>query len=80
LEVFEVECSETKHPQEVDMPYVSIRLAGTLNREQKEEMCAGVTRVIAQVTGKPEDSILIFVDEEQHDNIAKGGKLLKKPE
>jgi 4-oxalocrotonate tautomerase len=61
------------------MPYVSIRLAGSLSREQKEEMCTGVTRVIAQVTRKPEDSILIFVDEVQHENIAQGGKLLKKP-
>ncbi|HCC53837.1 MAG TPA: 4-oxalocrotonate tautomerase [Desulfobulbaceae bacterium] len=61
------------------MPYVSIRLAGKLSREQKEKMCAGVTRVIAEVTQKPEDSILIFVDEEQHDNIAQGGKLLEKP-
>ncbi|MBU1404033.1 MAG: tautomerase family protein [Proteobacteria bacterium] len=61
------------------MPYVNIRLAGTLTREQKEKMCAGVTTVIAEVTNKPEDSILIFVDEDQHENIAKGGKLLIKP-
>jgi 4-oxalocrotonate tautomerase len=61
------------------MPYVNIRLAGSLSREQKEEMCAGVTRVIAEVTRKPEDSILIFVDEVDHDNIAKGGTLLPKP-
>lgn len=61
------------------MPYVNIRLAGSLSREQKEEMCAGVTRVIAEVTQKPEDSILIFVDEVDHENIAKGGKLLQKP-
>jgi len=61
------------------MPYVNIRLAGSLSRKQKEEMCAGVTRVIAEVTRKPEDSILIFVDEVDHDNIAKGGKLLPKP-
>jgi len=61
------------------MPYVNIRLAGTLSRKQKEEMCAGVTRVISEVTNKPADSILIFVDEDQHENIAKGGKLLEKP-
>jgi 4-oxalocrotonate tautomerase len=42
-------------------------------------MCAGVTKVIVEVTKKPADSILIFVDEVQHDNIASGGKLLKKP-
>jgi 4-oxalocrotonate tautomerase len=61
------------------MPYVSIRVAGTLTREQKEEICAGVTRVIAEVAGKPEDSILIFIDEVVHENIAHGGKLLQKP-
>ena len=41
------------------MPYVSIRVAGKLSREQKEEMSAGVTKVIAEVANKPESSILI---------------------
>lgn len=61
------------------MPYVSIRVAGKLSREQKEEMSAGVTKVIAEVANKPESSILIFIDEVEHENIASGGKLLKKP-
>lgn len=61
------------------MPYVSIRVAGTLTSEQKEEICAGVTKVISEVAGKPKDSILIFIDEVVHENIAHGGKLLQKP-
>ena len=61
------------------MPYVSIRVAGPLSREQKDEMCAGVTKVIAEVANKPESSILIFIDEVEHENIASGGKLLQKP-
>ena len=61
------------------MPYVNIRVAGTLSKKQKEEMCSGVTDVIARVANKPKDSILIFIDEDQHENIAQGGKLLKKP-
>jgi 4-oxalocrotonate tautomerase len=61
------------------MPYVSIRVAGELSPEQKEEMCAGVTKVIAEVANKPESSILIFIDEVEHGNIASGGKLLQKP-
>ncbi len=61
------------------MPYVNIRLAGTLDKQQKEEICSGVTDVIARVANKPKDSILIFIDEDQHENIAKGGKLLQKP-
>jgi 4-oxalocrotonate tautomerase len=58
------------------MPYVSIRLAGKLSRNQKENIAKGVTQVIAEETGKPESSILIFIDEEQAENIAKGGKLI----
>ena len=61
------------------MPYVNIRVAGTLSKKQKEEICSGVTDVIARVANKPKDSILIFIDEDQHENIAQGGKLLKKP-
>jgi 4-oxalocrotonate tautomerase len=61
------------------MPYVNIRLAGKLDKRQKEEICSGVTDVIAKVANKPKDSILIFIDEEQHENIAVGGKLLQQP-
>ncbi len=61
------------------MPYVNIRVAGSLSKEQKAQMCRGVTDVISQVTKKPQDSILIFVDELPHENIAKGGNLLQKP-
>ena len=61
------------------MPYVSIRLAGRINKEQKEDMCNGVTKVICDVTGKPESSVLIFIDECEHENIASGSVLLQKP-
>ena len=61
------------------MPYVNIRLAGTLSKEQKKEICSGVTDVISKVANKPKDSILIFIDEDLHENIAQGGKLLQKP-
>jgi 4-oxalocrotonate tautomerase len=54
-------------------------VAGTLDKQQKEEICSGVTDVIARVANKPKDSILIFIDEDQHENISKGGKLLQKP-
>lgn len=67
------------HDKETDMPYVSIRVAGKLETRQKEEICAGVTEVIAKATGKPAESILVFIDELEHENIAKGGKLLQKP-
>lgn len=61
------------------MPYVNIRVAGNLTREQKAAMCNQVTEAICRTIGKPKDSILIFVDELSHDNIAKSGELLQKP-
>lgn len=60
------------------MPYVNIRVAGALNREQKSEIAAGVTQVIADATGKPKEAVLIFIDELPHENIAKAGVLLEK--
>lgn len=61
------------------MPYVNIRVAGTLGSDQKKEICAGVTEVIARIANKPKESILIFIDEVAHENIASGGIQLQKP-
>ena len=58
------------------MPYVNIRVAGKLSRKQKKKIAKGVTKVIAKEANKPASSILIFIDEEQRENIAKGGILL----
>lgn len=61
------------------MPYVNIRVAGKLNKAQKEKICQGVTEVISREAAKPPESILIFIDEVEHENIAKGGVLLQAP-
>ncbi len=58
------------------MPYVNIRVAGKLSKEQKSNICKGVTDVIAKEAGKPPEAILIFIDEVDHENIAKAGELL----
>ncbi|AGF77009.1 uncharacterized protein, 4-oxalocrotonate tautomerase [Desulfocapsa sulfexigens DSM 10523] len=61
------------------MPYVNIRVAGTLSKDQKSNICKGVTEVIAREAGKPPEAILIFIDEVPHENIAKAGNLLTPP-
>lgn len=61
------------------MPYVNIRVAGTLTREQKAKICRGVTDVISETADKPKNTILIFIDEVPHESIASGGELLQKP-
>lgn len=59
------------------MPYVSIRVAGKLTKEQKQKLAQGVTDVIAETTGKPKEAVLLFIDEESRDSIAKGGVLIE---
>lgn len=59
------------------MPYVSIRVAGKLTKEQKQKLAQGVTDVIAEATGKPKEAVLLFIDEESRDSIAKGGVLIE---
>jgi 4-oxalocrotonate tautomerase len=54
-------------------------VAGKLSKEQKGNICKGVTDVIAKEAGKPPEAILIFIDEVEHENIAKGGTLLQPP-
>ena len=58
------------------MPYINIRVAGTLSKEQKQNISKGVTEVVAREAGKPPESVLIFIDEVERDNVAKAGKLL----
>lgn len=58
------------------MPYVNIRVAGSLTREQKAKISKGVTEVICREANKPPEAVLIFIDEVERDNIAKSGELL----
>lgn len=62
------------------MPYVNIRVAGTLSKEQKAKISKGVTEVISREANKPPEAILIFIDEVERENIAKAGELLDPPE
>lgn len=58
------------------MPYVSIRVAGPLSKEQKQNISKGVTEVIAKEANKPPEAVLIFIDEVDRDNVAKSGNLV----
>jgi 4-oxalocrotonate tautomerase len=61
------------------MPYVNIRVAGNLTKDQKQKIRKGVTEVIAKEANKPPESILIMIDEIPHENIAKSGNILEPP-
>lgn len=61
------------------MPYINIRVAGSLSKEQKANIAKGVTEVVSKEANKPKESVLIFIDEVPRENIAKAGELFDPP-
>ncbi len=60
------------------MPYVNIRVAGQLSKEQKANISRGVTEVISREANKPPEAVLIIIDEVSRENVAKAGKLVSE--
>jgi 4-oxalocrotonate tautomerase len=58
------------------MPYVEVKVAGKLTKEQKEKIAEGITKVLKEVANKPPQSTYIVITEVDRENWAKGGKLL----
>jgi 4-oxalocrotonate tautomerase len=58
------------------MPYVNIRIAGTLTREQKKQIATEITDTLERVALKPKSYTYITFDEVLDENWAVAGKLL----
>jgi 4-oxalocrotonate tautomerase len=58
------------------MPYVNIRLTGTLSREQKALIAAEITDTLERIANKPASYTYITFDELAEENWAIAGKLL----
>ncbi len=58
------------------MPYVNIRVAGTLTREQKQQIATELTDTLERVANKPKSYNYISFDELPDENWAVAGKLL----
>ncbi len=58
------------------MPYVNIRIAGRLNREQKKQISQEITDTLERVAHKPTSYIYIAFDELPDENWAIAGNLL----
>lgn len=58
------------------MPYVNIRIAGTLSREQKSEIAREITALLERVADKPASYTYIAFDELPDENWAIAGQLL----
>ncbi|MCH9639910.1 MAG: 4-oxalocrotonate tautomerase family protein [Betaproteobacteria bacterium] len=62
------------------MPYVNIRIAGTLTRDQKARIAEELADTLERIAEKPKSFTYISFDEIPHENWAIGGNLLGKRE
>jgi len=58
------------------MPYVSVRVAGKLTREQKVEIAKSFSDTLERVAAKPKTSTYVVFDEVDRKNWAQGDRLL----
>lgn len=59
------------------MPFIAFE-SGQLTPEVKEQLIEQLTKVSAEVTGIPKELFLVSIREQLDENIAVGGKTVKK--
>jgi len=59
------------------MPFIKIE-AGKMNRETKEKLISGLTKVASESLGISEEAFTILIKENETDNWGVGGKVLTK--
>lgn len=57
------------------MPYINLKLVGTLTKEQKEKIAQEFSETLERVAGKPKDHTYLVIDEVSGSNWAKGEQL-----
>ena len=58
------------------MPYVNVKLAGEITREQKAQIAQEITDTLERVAKKPKSYTYITFEEVAYEDWAIGGKLL----
>ena len=58
------------------MPYISLRVAGKLTREQKAAIAREFAETLEKIAAKPKNSTYLVFDEVDRENWAQGEKLL----
>lgn len=58
------------------MPYINIRTAGALTREQKVQIAEEVTEMMERIADKPRSYTYVTFDEVAEENWAVAGRLL----
>ena len=58
------------------MPYINVKLAGNLTKEQKQEIAKEITDTMQRVANKPPSYTYLVFDEVANEDWAIGGNLL----
>lgn len=58
------------------MPYVNVKLAGSLSKEQKAKIAEEITDTLERIANKPKSYTYIVFDEVEGENWAVAGELL----
>ena len=56
------------------MPFINLKLVGTLSKVQKEQIARGFSETLLKVAGKPKESTYLVIDEVNGENWAQGDK------
>ena len=59
------------------MPYINVKVAGKLTKEQKARIARGFSEILEKVAGKPKKATTIVFDEVKRENWAQGDELLE---
>jgi 4-oxalocrotonate tautomerase len=60
------------------MPYVNVKVAGKLTRDQKEQIAGDICESLARVAGKKSADTYVIFEEVERENWAVGEKLLDR--
>jgi 4-oxalocrotonate tautomerase len=58
------------------MPFVNVKVAGSLTKQQKEKIAAEITATLERVANKPKSYTYIVFEEVAQEDWAVGGELL----
>ncbi|MBT3512935.1 4-oxalocrotonate tautomerase family protein [Methylophilaceae bacterium] len=58
------------------MPFINVKLAGALNKDQKQQIAKEITEVMQRVANKPASYTYIVFEEVKTEDWAIGGALL----
>ena len=58
------------------MPYINLKVAGKLTREQKTAIAKEFAETLEKIAGKPKSATYLVIDEVERENWAQGDKLL----